>query len=257
VAGARCRASKAGIACAVAVALALLGAGCGSSAKQSSGPQVISAGQIDIQLPDGWKVTSDGKGAIRPVSDTATAGSASDGATGASGASGASGATGDTTSDTIPLATEDPTTTLFKAFRTFQSCLSGLGVKFIGAPNQSDPNSPTNDPTYIKNLSTCAAKSNILAALKNQQSYSDNLTPDQIEQQNKGYLVWRDCMIGRGWGIPEPKPDEKGRLFSFSGAQNGQGPNFKPPPGEDILSSSDVSECASEAQQKVPQNSGG
>ena len=131
------------------------------------------------------------------------------------------------------------------------------GVKFIGAPNQSDANSPTNDPNYIKSLSTCAAKSNILAALKNQQSYSDNLTPAQIEQQNKGYLAWRDCMIGRGWGIPEPKPDEKGRLFSFSGAQNGQGPNFKPPPGQDILSSSDISECASEAQQKVPQNSGG
>ena len=44
---------------------------------------------------------------------------------------------------------------------------------------------------------------------------------------------------------------------SFAGAQNGQGPNFQPPPGEDILSSSDVSECASEAQTKVPQNSGG
>jgi hypothetical protein len=238
----------------VAISLALLGAGCGSSAKQSSGPQVISAGQIDIQLPDGWKVTKDGKGAIRPVTDPATAGSPT---AGASGASGASGATGDTTSDTIPLATEDPTTALFKAVRTFQSCLSGLGVKFIGAPNQSDANSPTNDPNYIKSLTTCAAKSNILAALKNQQSYSDSLTPAQIEQQNKGYLVWRDCMIGRGWGIPEPQPDEKGRLFSFSGAQNGQGPNFKPPPGQDILSSSDVSECASEAQQKVPQNSGG
>ena len=40
--------------------------------------------------------------------------------------------------------------------------------------------------------------------------------PTQIKVQNKGYLTWRDCMIGRGWGIPEPKPDSKGRLFSFS-----------------------------------------
>ena len=74
----------------VAISLALLGAGCGSSAKQSSGPQVISAGQIDIQLPDGWKVTKDGKGAIRPAGDPATAGSPTAGASGASGASGGS-----------------------------------------------------------------------------------------------------------------------------------------------------------------------
>jgi hypothetical protein len=48
----------------------LLATGCGSSAKESSGPQVISAGQVDIQLPDGWKVSSDGKSAIRPGTDT-------------------------------------------------------------------------------------------------------------------------------------------------------------------------------------------
>jgi hypothetical protein len=225
----RTRSSRArtGTALGLAVLLGFLVTSCGSSGKNSSGPKVISAGQLDVQLPQG------------------------------SGSSGASGANTSDTSDTIPLAQEDPTTKLFTAFNTFQSCLKGLGVKFIGAPNQSDPNSPTNDPTYIKNLSTCAAKSNILQALKDAQSYQDNLTPAQIEQQNKGYLAWRDCMIGRGWGIPEPKPDAKGRLFSFGAGANGQGPNFVPPPGQDILTSSDIRECASEAQKKVPQNSGG
>jgi hypothetical protein len=242
--GARRGAGKFGATLAiVAVSVAL--AGCGSSAKGSSGPPVIDAGQADIQLPDGWKVTSDGKHAIRPATDAGTASSAT----------GASGATGSETSDTIPLAKQDPTTKLFAAINSFQSCLKSLGVKFIGAPNQGDPNSPTNDPTYIKNLSTCAAKSNILAALKEQQTYQDNLTPAQIEQQNKGYLAWRDCMINRGWGIPEPKPDSKGRLFTFG--TNGQTPNFDPPPGEDILSSSDVRECATEVQKKFGTDSGG
>jgi hypothetical protein len=196
---------------------------------------------VDLKLPPGWTVTKDGKGAIRPVS--ASAGAAGSVAAGGSGAA---------TGDTVPLAKEDPTTKFFGALGVFQSCLKGLGVKFIGIPDQSNPNSPTNDPTYIKGLSTCAAKSNIVQALKDQQSAQDNLTPAQVKQQNKGYLVWRDCMIGRGWGIPKPKPDSKGRLFSFGAGGGGSVPNFTAPPGQDIVTSSDVSACATEAQKKVP-----
>jgi hypothetical protein len=63
-------------------------------------------------------------------------------------------------------------------------------------------------------------------------------------------------MIGRGWGIPQPTPDSKGRLFSF-GAGGGSGtPNFTPPPGQDILSSSDVQQCAAESQKKVSPTGG-
>jgi hypothetical protein len=242
--GAGDRAGRFGATFAVLAIAGLFATGCGSSAEESSGPRVIHAGQIDIQLPDGWTVSSDGKTVTRPGTDVGAAPSAS----------GASGATGET-SDTIPLATQDPTTKFFTAINTFQSCLKGLGVKFIGAPNPGDP--ATNDPNYIKNLSTCAAKSNILQALKEQQSYQDNLTPEQIEEQNEGYLAWRDCMIERGWGIPEPKPDEKGRLFSFGGAEQGQTPNFDPPPGEDILSSSDVRDCAAQVQAELGTDSGG
>jgi len=68
-------------------------------------------------------------------------------------------------------------------------------------------------------------------ALKDQQTAQDNLTPAQIKTQNKGFLVWRDCMIGRGWGIPEPKPDSKGRLFSFGAGGGGSVPNFTPAAG--------------------------
>jgi hypothetical protein len=81
-------------------------------------------------------------------------------------------------------------------------------VKFIGAPNPGDP--ATNDPNYIKNLSTCAAKSNILQALKEQQSYQDNLTPEQIEEQNKGYLAWRGLHDRAGLGHPRTEARREG-----------------------------------------------
>ena len=222
-------------------------AGCGSSSKQQAS-DVISAGQIDIKLPPGWKVNKDGNGAVRPASAGASSGSPS--------AAGGSGGSGDS-ANAVPLAKEDPTTKFFKAINVFQQCIKGLNVKFIGVPDRNNPNSPTNDPNYIKALSTCAAKSNILQALKDQQAAQDALTPAQIKLQNKGYLAWRDCMIGRGWGIPEPKPDSKGRLFLFGAGGGGSVPAFKPPPGQDIITSSDVQACATEAQKKVPQTSSG
>ena len=118
----------------------------------------------------------------------------------------------------MPLAKQSSLTQFFTAISTFQSCLQGLGVTFIGIPDASNPNSPANDPTYIKNLTTCAAQSNILNALKAASTAQDNLTPAQIALENRAYLKWRTCMIGRGWGIPTPTPDSKGRLFSFGGA---------------------------------------
>ena len=133
-------------------------------------------------------------------------------------------------------------------------------MKFIGAPDSSNPNSPSNDPNYVKNLSTCAAKSNILQALKDEQSAQDNLTPAQIKTENKGYLAWRDCMIGRGWSIPEPTPDSKGRLFSFgAGGASGSSastPNFTPPPGQTLLNSPDLQACATESEKKAGSTGG-
>ena len=118
---------------------------------------------------------------------------------------------------TIPLAKQNPTTALFSAVATFQSCLSGRGVTFQGAPDPKNPNSPANDPTYVKSLVACAAQSHILQALKSAQSAQDNLTPKQVKTENNDYLKWRKCMIARGWGIPTPTPNAKGLLFSFGG----------------------------------------
>jgi hypothetical protein len=199
----------------IVVSVAIVASGCGSSTKASTS-NTISNGQVNIQLPSN------------------------------------SGGGGGSSGTTVPLAQQNPTTAFFAAITTFQSCLKGLGVTFIGAPDASNPNSPSNDPTYIKNLTTCAAKSNILQALKAAQSAQDNLTPAQIATENKAYLKWRDCMIGRGWGIPQPTPDSKGRLFSFGGGTGTNVPNFTPPAGQSLFSSSDIQDCASKAEKEVP-----
>jgi hypothetical protein len=155
--------------------------------------------------------------------------------------------TGRSTGTTIPLAKQNPTTALFTAIGVFQSCLKGLGVTFDGAPDPSDPNSPTNSPSYLKSLGTCAAKSNIVQALKSEQTAQDDLTPKQVASENKSYLKWRACMIARGWSVPVPKPDAKGALFSFGGGGSG-GPQITPPPGQSLASSPAVQACAAQAQ---------
>jgi len=157
---------------------------------------------------------------------------------------------GNATAATVPLAQQNPTTALFTSIGVFQSCLSNLGVTFVGAPDPSNPSSPANSPSYLKSLGTCATKSNILQALKAAQSAQDNLTPAQVKKENKDYLKWRKCMIGRGWGIPQPTPNSKGLLFSFGGTGgSGGGTGFTAPPGQSILNSSDLQQCAAVAQQ--------
>jgi len=162
---------------------------------------------------------------------------------GGAGGTAAAGSTG----TTIPLAKQDPTTALFSAIGTFQSCLKGLGVTFAGAPSANNPNSPSNSPSYIKSLTTCAAQSNIVQALNAEKTAQDNLTPKQVANENKIYLKWRTCMIARGWGVPVPKPDAKGALFSF-GTGGGGGPQLTPPPGQSLLSSPDTQACIALAQ---------
>ncbi len=219
----------------VAAALGLALPACGGGGDDD--PKVLAAGQVNVnvKLPPGYEMV-DGK--VVAPSD---------------GSGGASAKTASVTT-TIPLdQDEDPTTALFDALSKFRGCLDGLGVKFIGGPDASNPDSPTNDPEYLSALGTCASRSNIVQALQASQSANDNLTPEEIKQRNKSYLTWRTCMIGRGWKIAEPVPDEKGRLFSFG---SGSGAQIEAPPGKDILSSSDTSECADKARRQAEKASG-
>ena len=90
------------------------------------------------------------------------------------------------TDTTIVSTKQDPTTALFTAFGKFRSCLDDTGVKFIGAPDASNPElaRPTTRPTS-RASTTCAAQSNIQQALAASQSRQrqPHARADQAAQQ--------------------------------------------------------------------------
>jgi hypothetical protein len=227
------------------VSLALLASACGGGS--DSDPRVLEAGQVDIKLPAGYKV--EGNRIVEPrdvsTAPTPTAAAASTGSTPPNAAPG-DATTPTTAAGSVPIKKSgNATADLLKSFGKFRDCLNDLNVKFIGAPDASNPESPTNDPDYLKSLSTCAARSNIVQALTAAQAEQDTLTPKEIKRRNESYLKWRDCMIDRGWGIPKPTPDAKGRLFAFG---TGSGPQIEPPPGKDLFNSKDIEKCSTTAQ---------
>jgi hypothetical protein len=226
-------ASPVGVPAAVLTAvLLLLGvAACGDD-DAAAGPLIVEAGYVDVQLPDGL---------VRPAGTATTAVGA------AAADEDLAASTTEPPESTIPLVESDEpaTSKLLKALAVFNGCLEDEGVEFIGAPSPDNP--ATQDPAYVESLSTCAARSNIVQALQEAQAENDDLSPAEIQERNESYLLWRDCMIDRGWGIPEPTPDAQGRLFSFSQ----QGGGFEPPPGESLIDSEDLSACADQAQRAL------
>src|SRR4051812_45273068 len=94
--------------------LAVTLAACSHDATQET--DVISAGQLDIKLPPGWKVTADG--ARRPAVpiDADAPGAVATGST-----------------DTVPLKKEDATTSFFESTGAFTQCLKERGTTFHGA----------------------------------------------------------------------------------------------------------------------------
>ncbi len=126
----------------------------------------------------------------------------------------------------------------------FQSCLDATGHSFIGLPDPSlGADAPENAGPYIDALIDCAARSQIQERLAEADAAQADLTPEEVEAQNRQYVAFRDCMIGRGWDIPEPVPNEFGLLFpGFAQAAGWQGP-----PGEDITTTDDVGECTDAA----------
>lgn len=236
-----CRHALAQLGALLTVAFVLAACGGGSE----SDPRVLEAGQVDIKLPPGFKVVDDK--VVAPRDSAATATTAPTGADAATADSDPAGATPTTGAGGVPLDDDsDPTTDMLAAFGKFRDCLQDEGIKFIGAPDPSNPESPTNDPAYLEGLSTCAARSNIVQALQAAQAEQDTLTPAQIKERNKSYLKWRQCMIDLGWDIPKPTPDSKGRLFAFD--TSGGGPQIEPPPGKDLFTSQDIEKCAARVQ---------
>jgi len=148
------------------------------------------------------------------------------------------------TTTTLPQADESsPQEELFDAVAVFQSCLAAEGTEFIGTPDASlGADAPQNQQSYIDSLILCAARSDIQNKIAASQAAQANLTPEEIEQQNRQFLLFRDCMIGRGWIIPEPTPDDNGLLFSLQATQDWEAPN-----GETLIDSDDTAECTEEA----------
>ncbi|HEY8218372.1 MAG TPA: hypothetical protein VIH82_14635 [Acidimicrobiia bacterium] len=226
--------------------LTLLAAGCGGGGDGDNAPRVIEAGQVDAKLPAGYRVESPGDRPSREVSTDKKRAKAN--AAPSSTLPGQSDATTPTTAKSaVPIkksggAIQD----LIAASGKFRDCLNSLNVKFIGAPDASNPQSPTNDPDYIKSLSTCAARSNIIQYVNAAKAEQDTWTPKEIKRQNEGYVLWRECMVKRGWKIDKPTPDEKGRLFVISTSSKPP----EPPPGKDFFNSKDQSQCAAQAQKE-------
>jgi hypothetical protein len=142
--------------------------------------------------------------------------------------------------NTVPLAKQSPLTSLFSDIGVFQSCLAGKGVTFAGLPSASNP--ATENPTYLKTLLTCATHSHIIQALSATKSAAAALKPAQVKKANQQFLKWRTCMMGLGWTVPVPKPNTKGLLFSFGSAGGLSG--IKPPPGQTLVNSPTVIDCA-------------
>jgi len=119
----------------------------------------------------------------------------------------------DVTEETIPTdEEEDADGEFFDAVGVFTSCLTTEGYGFIGIPSEDlEETDPVNDPGYLDALSQCAASSQIISKMEAAEDTS-SLTAEEIETQNREFVVFVDCLTGRGWTIPTPTPDEKGVL---------------------------------------------
>jgi hypothetical protein len=119
----------------------------------------------------------------------------------------------DVTEDTLPQGDEeDPDSEFFSAVGDFFSCLELEGYSFIGIPNRDgDPAEPVNDPGYLAALGDCAALTQIVDKMTAAEDNS-GMTAEEIETQNREFNIFVDCLIGRGWTIPTPTPDEFGVL---------------------------------------------
>ncbi len=214
-------------------ALALV-SGCGSGSTESivvreaDAVQVLTPAQVAEQR--------------RPITTTTApppAGDASSSPTTEAGASTPS-TDPDAASDpdaTVPqnVDTRPPEIKLFDAFGKFRGCLEDRGYGIEG--DLLDPNNPAyQDPDYVDAVSTCAARTDIVAILQEVQATRSSLTPEEVEQRNEVFTALRDCLESRGWTV-ETSSSEIG-LLEPTVFQNAEG----------VLDERDINQCLSEQQ---------
>lgn len=119
----------------------------------------------------------------------------------APGASGAS-ANGAGATDTVPLNQDNrpPEVKLFSAYQKFTSCLKADGYKVEG--NLQDPKNPAfKNKDYVASLTKCAARSDILGALRATREANAKLTPAEVQSKNENFKKIADCLKKRNWTI--------------------------------------------------------
>lgn len=184
------------------------------------------------------------------VEDSADSGEGGSGA----GGSGAGATAEDEADDGIEVAEaeEDEIDGLLNSLTLFNQCLADEGYEFIGAPGFGGTTEEF-EPDYLAALGACATESDILAASEGFADAQANLSPEEIELNNLGLPVFRDCMIRLGWEVGELVPDERGAL-GFDTSDGGFG--LTPPGGGGLadFSADDIDECRREAEQFVADN---
>lgn len=217
----------------VALGSVLIAASCGGGDDDTADAGGVVVRDISVDTVDGSDIEPE------TTADGPTASSSSDDGDTASADAETDNESADTTT-TLPQADETtPQQDLFAAIEVFQSCMTAEGIEFIGAPDASlGADAPQNQQPYIDSLILCATRSDIQNKIAAAQSAQADLSPEEVEEQNRTFLAFRDCMIGRGWTIPEPTPGDNGLLFQFAQTQEWEGP-----PGESLIDSDDVAEC--------------
>jgi len=192
-------------------------AACGS---QAATGEVVVRGVDDVQVLTPTQVSEQ----RRPVESTTTVPATADPA-----------APTTVAGDTVPQNVDDrpPEIKLFDAFGKFRGCLEDRGYGIDG--DLLDQNNPAyQDPDYVDAVSTCAARTDIVAILQEVQVTRSSLTPEEVEQRNEGFTALRDCLEGKG-GTVETTTSAIG-LLEPAVFQNAEG----------VLDERDINQCLSE-----------
>ena len=139
---------------------------------------------------------------------------------------------------TIPIAEEEENAgvKLMDTLDDFNSCLSSEGYEFIGLPNQEGgPEDPANNPDYLNALVLCNSRTNIASTFQEFQQSRNEMTPDEIREQNEQTIALGECLNRKGWNVGNLSPDENGLLNPSQ---------FESPDGS--INTEDIRSCASE-----------
>lgn len=149
------------------------------------------------------------------------------------------------TSDTVPLNQDNrpPEVKLFAAYQKFTSCLQADGYKVEG--NLQDRSNPAfQNKEYVAALTKCAARSDILGALRATNEANAKLTPAEVQAKNENLKKIGDCLKKRNWTVK----------FTTSDIGLLQPTQFTSPEGG--LNERDINQCVTETGLNMTAESG-